>query len=258
MSIRLSHTELAAAHGRADWALLWRHAIPLVKLTVGRLVRSKTVKGADLDDVMQQGYLAGWQAVSDWPVIECAFSTHIANRVRWALLEFLGGAGNHGIGSHVQRSVVMSLEDSRDVNNNGSHRRGPGADPTEDDADDGSFNDGLTYSGVLRNTGGTDGIGYVPAGFADPSVEAEKLEAAAKISAAMGVLTPEERDITAALYGIGCARVTQEAYVARTGIGRSTLNRRLSSAKQKMAQKIARFAHMNHKGKEHVSDTQQR
>lgn len=253
---RLTHAELADAHGRAQWAVLWEHAIPLVKMTVGRLVRSKTVKGADLDDVLQQGFLAGWAAIKDWPAFECAFSTHVANRVRWALLEFLGAAGNHGIGSHVQRSVILSLEDSRDVNNNGAHKRGAGADPTEDDADDGSFTDGLTYEGVLRNTGGTDGIGYVPGGFADPAEEADKLQIEEAIGAALEVLTAEERDIVTKLYGIGCAREIQEEYVERTGIARSTLNRRLTAAKRKMAQKLVRFAHMNHGSKENVRDTQ--
>jgi|ADGO01.1.fsa_nt_gi hypothetical protein len=80
---KLTHAELAAAQERGDWDLLWAQAMPLVKMVVGRMGRNGSVRSEDADDdLLQQGMLIAGDAMRAWRPLECAFSTHITNRVR--------------------------------------------------------------------------------------------------------------------------------------------------------------------------------
>ncbi|HKU13523.1 MAG TPA: hypothetical protein VJQ52_03955 [Steroidobacteraceae bacterium] len=238
---KFTHAELAAAQERGDWDLLWQQAMPLVKLVVGRMGRSGAVRnsaakpGTRDDDLLQQGMLIAGEAMRQWKPLECAFTTHIGNAVRWKLYEFLGRRHNHGIGSHVQRPAVFNTSDSRDGLygfNSVDYDEG-------DEDDDGSFEAALTYAGVIRPNGQYDGCGYTPEGFGDPSEEADKHEQ--QVRAALQHLTDGERRAICAIYGIGEPACAPSEYAAKVGVSESTLKRTLSNAKAILALRLPGF-----------------
>lgn len=222
---RLTHAELAAAQERGDWDLLWRQAIPLVRLVVGRMNRNSEV--VDAEEAAQEGMVIAGEAMRSWRPIECAFSTHIGNEVRFGLLHTAGEERNHGVTAYRQDIPVLSLGDARDE---GAAPREQSRDD-EETSDDGSFDSALTYAGVLRRyTGQLDGNGYVPEGLGDPSEEAERQTRDQEVSDALQKLPPEQQDILRCVYGIGRTPETPEAYAARLGVHMTTAYRRLWAA----------------------------
>lgn len=231
---RLSHVELAAAQERADWPLLWRQALPLVKLAVARM--RNTVRSEDVDDdLLQQGMLIAGEAMRSWRPIECAFSTHITTRVRSDLLNYATERGGGGVGSYKQKPVILSLFDER-----------PGG-SKQDDADeedaDSTFDGALTYSGVVLPSGQLDGEGHTPDGYRDPSEEAD-VAAQLAVRAALQHLTEEEQDIVCCVYGVGGGRTqTLREYAAARDIPLRTAERRMATAKKILAVHLENFRH---------------
>lgn len=249
---RLTHTELAEAHGRAQWAVLWEHAIPLVKMTVGRMARGNKAAAPDaFEEMLQEGYLIAGSALRSWDPIECAYSTHITNTVRWQLISHLGETRNHGIGSHAQKPAVLNLCDSRDG------MFGFGSDEhTEEDEDDGTFDAALTYEGVLRPSGQYDGYGSAPRDLGNPADEADLQRQEEAIRQAVESLPQDQRLLVQALMGFDEAPMTVRQYAKWAGIPSSTIGNRLLRAIDVLRQKLPNFHHNKYGSKEDVRDTQ--
>lgn len=249
---RLSHTDLAAAHGRQQWAVLWQHAIPLVKLTVGRMARGNKQAAPDVyEDMVQEGYVVAGVALREWDPFECAFSTHIMNSVRWQLISHLGETRNHGIGSRAQKPVVLNMGDSRDG------MFGFGSDEyAEEDEDDGTFDAALTYDGVLRPSGQYDGYGSAPEGLGNPADEADRITAEAALCNALDEMSPARKEMACALYGIGRAVEHLDAFARRKGFTGRTVYRRRRELLEYLAKKLPNFYHNKYGSKENVRDTQ--
>jgi DNA-directed RNA polymerase specialized sigma24 family protein len=232
---KFTHAELAAAQQRGDWALLWQQAMPLVKLTVGRMLKSKERDEDVADDMIQQGMLIAGEAMRAWKPMECAFSTWIGNRVRDDLLVHAGVQANNGVGSHMQKPVILSLGDERpDARSDGD---------AEDSEDDGTFEAALTYAGVVMPGGQHDGDGYVPQGFGDPSEEADVGREAA-LRAALQHLTSEELELVNNVFGLGGGHMqTLAEYADARGIPYITARRRLQNARAILSDKLRNFRH---------------
>lgn len=232
---KLTHAELAAAQERGDWALLWQQAMPLVKLTVGRMLKSKERDEDVADDMIQQGMLIAGEALRRWKPVECAFSTWITNRVRDDLLNSIAESGNGGIGSYKQKPVVLSLGDERpDARADGD---------SEANEDDGTFEAALTYPGVVKPGGQYDGDGYVPQGFGDPSEEADVGRVAA-LRAALQHLTSDELELVNTVYGLGGGRQqTLVEYAEARHLSYITAKRRWANARAILSQHLRNFRH---------------
>jgi hypothetical protein len=238
---KFTHAELAAAQQRGDWALLWQQAMPLVKLVAGRMRRGGAMRSEDVDDdLVQQGMLIAGEATRSWRPLECAFSTHITNRVRGDLLNYATTRANGGIGSHMQKPVVLSLGDERP---DAKGDMTTGEDGGDEGGDGGTFEAALTYAGVVMPGGQHDGDGYVPEGFGDPSEEAD-VGAEAKVRAVLQHLSERNQHMFCSIYGIGGGRPQSVAeYAAAHGIPLRTLERRLAETKLLLAVKLRNFRH---------------
>lgn len=231
---KLTHAELAAAQERGDWDLLWAQAMPLVKMVVGRMGRNGSVRSEDADDdLLQQGMLIAGDAMRAWRPLECAFSTHITNRVRSDLLNYATTRANGGIGSHMQKPVVLSLLDERPD--------APRSDDGDEEETDNTFEGALTYAGVVMPGGQYDGEGYTPEGFRDPSEEAD-VSAQLAVRAALQHLTEEEQDLVCSVYGVGGGRTqTLVEYASARNIPLRTARRRMANAKEILALHLRNF-----------------
>jgi len=240
MTKKFTHAELAEAQAAGNWTLLWQQAMPLVKLVLGRMKRGNSVKEDDADsDLLQQGMLTAGEALREWKPMECAFSTHICNAVRWKTYEYLGLKHNGGIGSHKQKPAVLSTEDS----SNGCSR-GAALVEDRDDGDgdvDGSFNSALTYEGVVRGSGQYDGMGVPPEGYGDPADEASKEELRQEVESALDTLPGEEQELVRSIHGWGRFSETREQYAARVGVSVRTVTRRLGDVHTKLARRLRRL-----------------
>lgn len=234
MKKRLTHAELAGAQERGDWTLLWRQAMPLVKLVIKRMRRDGVAvadSADDSDELLQQGMLIAGEQMRTWKPLECSFSTHITKTVRWYLGHALAEASNAGIGSRAQNPVILSLGDDR-----------PGAgsaDEDDEEGDDGSFEAALTYEGVVMPGGQHDGAGHVPEGLREPSDEADKTYLKNAVRAALQHLTEEEQDLVCAVFGLsGGKEQSLRDYAKAREIPLRTVERRLANAKAILAVRL--------------------
>lgn len=227
---KLTHAELAAAQERGDWQLLWQQAMPLVKLTVGRMLKSKERDEDVADDMIQQGMLIAGEEMRAWKPLECTFSTWVTRQVEWRLGHAQAERNNGGVGSRAQNPIILSLGDERpDARTDGD---------TDDNEDDGTFEAALTYSGVVKPGGQHDGDGYVPAGFGDPSDEAD-VGAEARVRAVLQHLSERNQHMLCSIYGIGGGRPqTVAEYAAAHDMPLRTLERRLAETKLLLAVKL--------------------
>lgn len=248
---KLTHAELARAHERKDWPLLWQQAEPLVRMVVRRLSRAASAKeNVDSEDLVQEGMVIAGTAMRRWQPLECAFSTYIANQVGWGLLNHRGITRNHGIGSRAQRPAILSLEDTRDT------AEAPGsrlAVDFEDDEEENTFEAALTYEGVRRrSTGQYDGMGVAPEGFGDPAEEAERLEREAALErAVLGRLTDIEQVIVRAVYGFGgnIKHCTTRELSTLLGIPLRSVERHLKNARTVLAEILPNPQHRKYGSK---------
>lgn len=110
---KLNADELAAAHDRGDFNMLWLAARPLVKFTIKRMMQRGEVdpsRWAD-GDLKQEGMLAAGLAVRSWNTLEGRFSTWVVKNIRGYLLNYLQGAENGGVGGPRRTSAVFSLQE---------------------------------------------------------------------------------------------------------------------------------------------------
>lgn len=233
---KMTHAELAAAQERKDWPLLWPQVMPLVRLTIGRMLADKDRAEGAADDMVQEGMLVAAEAMQHWTPMECALSTYVTNRVRWYVMHALAEQHNGGIGSYKQEPVVLSLGDER-----------PGAtqanEEEENADDDGTFEAALTYAGFVMLGGQYDGDGYVPDGFGDPSEEAD-CKAEEALRAALQHLTAAELELVSTVYGLGGGSTqTVTDYAAARGIPLRTAEWRMAKAKAKLAGLLRNFSH---------------
>lgn len=100
---RLTDDQLKAASAAADWNTLWLEADPWIKFTMSEL-------NCGDDDAYQEAQLATGKAVRTWDPQIASFGTHIVNQVRGALLNWINGQNNAGVGSRWQAAEAMPVE----------------------------------------------------------------------------------------------------------------------------------------------------
>ena len=228
---RLPHAELAKLKGEKNWAVLWQHAIPLVKLVVGQMTRGGTLRREDVDDdLLQEGMLVAGRVMRTWDPVECAFSTHIKNWLRSDLLNYQQKKHNGGIGGKDRSPVILSLADQRDD--------APQSEDGEPE-DDGTFEAALSYEGVVLKGSQFDGLGAAPEGYGQPDEEAgrQNLEEAVR-EIVEAIKDPTERDAIVCIYGINGPAEHPNAYAERNDVTRMTVSRWLKRARQKLLQKL--------------------
>lgn len=237
---RLTHAELADAHERKDWLLLWQHALPIVQMIVSRMGRNGSVRSEDADDDLRQaGMEIAGLALRSWRPFECTFSTHVGNRVRLDLLNYATTRGSGGIGSYKQKPAVMSTGDERDAC--GAEQEGS----PEDEEDDGnSFDAALTYEGVIRRyTGQYDGEGVAPEGFGDPEQEAQRAANTEAVRQAVLRLPSGQRSAVEAIFGLNGLPSTIREFAVYWCIPRSTASDLVQKALDLLGQTLTNFRH---------------
>lgn len=230
---KLTHAELADAQAHGDWPLLWQHAMPLVKLVIGRMRKDGAAQSDSADDdgeLLQQGMLIAGEAMRAWRPVECAFSTHITTRVRGGILNHAAEQANAGVGSREQKPVILSLGDERPDSSTSAD--------DEDADDDGTFEAALTYAGVVMPGGQYDGDGVVPEGFGDPS-EVADVGAQAHVRAALQHLPERDQHLLCSIYGIGGGRAqTVTEYAAAHDMPLRTVERRVAEIRLLLAVRL--------------------
>lgn len=89
--------KLNALHQRRDFAGLSLAGAAMVRPILARMVRRGSIPGID-DDLVGVGNLAVCEAVRTWEPARGAFSTHIGNKVKGAVLDYQNKELNKGIG----------------------------------------------------------------------------------------------------------------------------------------------------------------
>ena len=225
--------ELATYRAIGDWEKLWEATIPLVKWKVGKMIRLGALPSSDEvgDEWLQEGMLLAGEAMRQWDPAKGAYSTYIVSTLNWGLRKALEKSRRGGLTARAGVPLqVYSLESERDDVPDSSATAGVDGDGF---ADEGTFGAGLTYAGVI----GTHGVptGHydedaVPEGFADPAVEAERIQLGEKLNQGLAGLSPDERHAL-----LACQTETQAAYAERTNTPARTVHYRLARAKAKMA-----------------------
>jgi RNA polymerase sigma factor (sigma-70 family) len=110
---KCSADELRAAHQAQDWRLLWEQALPLVKFTITRLIRSGRLDSSfSSDDLLQEGNLAAGAAVRSWHPDKGAFSTWVMRRVHGAIQDHIRREAGGMIGGRRAHGSTTALDES--------------------------------------------------------------------------------------------------------------------------------------------------
>lgn len=225
--------------GEKNWAVLWQHAIPLVKLAIKKSTRRGAIAREDADDdLLQQGMLIAGEAIRTWNPFECAFSTHIVWRVRGDLFNYCTERSRGGVGSYKQRPVVLSTSDTRE-----DAALAGDEDDGDDKGDDGTFEATLTYEGVRKPSGQYDGISNAPEGYGDIPEEADKASLDEAVRAAVALLPSKQRELVEALAGLNGTLMTVEQYADRERITTRAAFFRLAAARKVLSANLPNFRH---------------
>lgn len=174
---RLTHGELADAQGRSQWAVLWEQALPLVKFAVKRLIKSGALAAEyATDDLLQEGNLAAGKVIRTWDPFEGAFSTWVIRRVSGALANHIARESSGLVGGRDAHGTAGSINDDYRIQ---------------------------TLYGA-------------PAGFDDPSDEAERLQVSDRIRVAVSVLPAFQREVIIAVSGLGDSPISLRRFAKQT------------------------------------------
>lgn len=190
---RRSHAELARLHDNKNWNELWRHARPLVKLTIRKLMRRGRLDPFYVrEDLYQEAQLAAWEAIPKWFPLEAKFSTWVVVNVRRAVLDHQRREAGGMVGGRDARGQTVSLY---------------AASVDAESDDDESLERGLLGSLSYQDP---------PEGF-DPERETEHRQHARVVQRALSALSRSERHLICALFGIGREQQLLTEYVRATG-----------------------------------------
>ena len=107
---QLDAAELQALRKARDWQRLWVAALPLVKLTITRLISSgRITTDQATDDLLQEGNLAAGRAIRSWDPDKGAFSTWVMRAAHGAMLDHLRRASSGMVGGRAARGGTSTL-----------------------------------------------------------------------------------------------------------------------------------------------------
>lgn len=202
MSKKYTKAELAELVDRKDWKTLWRIVVPMVK----HEVRCCMQRGLDpfyvRDDLMQEAYLAAWQALPTWNAFESGLRKWVGVKVRSAVLNANATAASGMVGSRNTGTIVVSMhgetteEDGSDDEQGG--QRGPEARMVYEDT---------------------------PEGFGNPDIDIDT-------GRLLSHVPKEDRDMVRRLCGLGVPAETQEEYAVAEHCAVITVKKRLQALRK--------------------------
>lgn len=204
MKRKYSTQELVQLFDSKDWKTLWKIMQPMVKHAVKRCMQEGLDPFYVRDDLMQEAYLAAWEALPRWNAFEGGLQTWVSANVRGAVLKANTRESTGMVGGRDSGPLVISM-----------HGESPDDDGSEDE------------QGVLAGPEAALIYKDPPEGFDDPSEEVEDLA-----TALLRQVPAEDRDMVRRLCGIGVQAETQEEYARKEDISRRTVVGRLEALRK--------------------------
>lgn len=208
MKRKYSTEELVKLFDDKDWPALWKIVTPMVKHAVRRCMQEGLDPYYVRDDLMQEAYLAAWEALPRWDPNKAQLQTWIDRKVRGAAINAKHRESFGMIGGRDSGSLVVSMH-------------GVVADDEDENAGPLAPEASLVYEDP-------------PEGFGDPSEEAEDLVEAFIRAAPAG-----DQDMLRRLCGAGVPQETQAEYADKEDIHRNTVVNRLTQIRQKLCAKTS-------------------
>jgi DNA-directed RNA polymerase specialized sigma24 family protein len=196
MKRKYTTEELAKLYDTKDWETLWKIVTPMVKHAVRRCMQEGLDPHYVRDDLMQEAYLAAWEALPRWNAFEAGLQTWINQKVRSAVLNVNSRQSSGMIGGRDSGRYVVSMH---------------GETPEEDLSSNDEQGISLAPEAWLTYTDPPEGLG-------DPAIEADDL---------LGDVPVKHRDMIRRLCGIGVPCETEAEYAAKEGLSVRAVEERL-------------------------------
>lgn len=206
MKRKYSTDELVKLFDEKDWPTLWKIVTPMVKHAVRRCMQEGLDPYYVRDDLMQEAYLAAWEALPRWNAFEAGLQTWVHTNVRGAVLKANTREITGMVGGRDNGGFVVSMH---------------GESPDDDGSDD--------EQGLVAAPEAVLVYKDAPEGFGDPSDEVDDF-----IEGLLSQVPLEDRDMVRRLCGIGMSAQTQEQYAKRIRITRAALAKRLERLRRKI------------------------
>lgn len=210
MKKRYTNAELARLVDTRNWAALWPIVESMVKHEVKRCMQDGLDPFYVRDDLMQEAYLAAWQALPTWNAFESGLRKWVGVQVRGAVLKANSRAASGMIGGRDSGLDVVSMH-AETVDGDGG------------DDEQGSLS-GPEASMVYENP---------PEGFEDPAEQPEYEEL-------LELVPAKDRDMVRRLCGLGVPAETQEEYARAEGLARDAIAKRVQRLKNKIVTKSSK------------------
>lgn len=204
MKRRYTTEELVQLFDKKDWNTLWKIVTPMVKHAVKRCMQEGLDPYYVRDDLMQEAYLAAWEALPRWNAFEAGLQTWVHEKVRSAVLNANTRAITGMVGGRDNGAFVVSM-----------HGESPDDDGSDDEQ---SITSGTEASLTYKDP---------PEGFGDPSEEVDDL-----LEDLLSRVPLDDRDMVRRLCGIGVEPETQEQYASVDGTTVGAVKMRLYRLRQ--------------------------
>lgn len=204
MKRKYSTDELVKLYDDKDWATLWKIVTPMVKHAVRRCMREGLDPYYVRDDLMQEAYLAAWEALPRWNAFEAGLQTWIHANVRGAVLKANTREVTGMVGGRDNGGYVVSMH---------------GESPDDDGSDD--------EQGLVAAPEALLVYKDAPEGFGDPAEEADGWA-----SVLLSKLPAKYRDMVRRLCGLGVPAETQEEYARRESTTKKAVELRVRMLRQ--------------------------
>lgn len=206
MKKRYTNAELARLVDTRNWAALWPIVESMVKHEVKRCMQDGLDPFYVRDDLMQEAYLAAWQALPTWRPFESVLRKWVGVKVRSAVLNANIAVSNGMIGGRDSGLDVVSMHaETVDGGDGGDDEQGSLSGPEAS----------IVYE-------------KPPEGFEDPAEQPEHEEL-------LELVPAKDRDMVRRLCGLGVPAETQEEYAMIEGIPRPTIATRLRALRKKLS-----------------------
>lgn len=199
MRPRYTNVELAQLYDKKDWAILWPVVTSMVKHAVRRCMQHGFDPFYVHDDLMQEAYLAAWEALPRWNAFEGSLQTWVSEKVRSAVLNANTRAATGMIGGRDSGELVVTMH--------GEIAEGDG---------------GNDEQGMMQGHEARIMYDDPPEGFDDPARESEEEDW-------LSMVPVRDRDMVRRLCGIGVPAETQEEYSRAAGVSRRTVVGRIEA-----------------------------
>lgn len=207
---KYTNDELVQLFDKKDWKTLWKVMQPMVKHAVKRCMQEGLDPFYVRDDLMQEAYLAAWEALPRWNAFEGGLQTWVRENVRGAVLKARTRESSGMIGGRDNGPLVVSMH---------------GESPDDDGGDD--------EQGVLAGHEAAMVYKDPPAGFGDPADEVDDL-----VTDLLNRVPKKYQDMVRRLCGIGVPQETQEQYAHTAGITQQAVAMRLAKIQLMKTRKL--------------------